>query len=341
LDGLADPVANELSLDNGPFVMALCRSFFPEDNGPGTSLMKRSTEKVIPFNVQGRVLSKARDYLNAMDQLIQDGGRAITLLIKALDVAENDLKLKIVLMLGTMADPQVVGPLYNLMTNSRQNDSLRHAAAVQLSLVGGMLPADETDALVDNLIADLMHDDPMMRANAAFALGWEGNQRAVPHLVEAMCDADIEVQQAAVSALSNIRDERLFSYLADRLLRGSKEQKRCILYHLGCFTSKQKEVVQICTHYLSNMDADLRYDALVVLDAVSERNKPLHLYLHCLKDTDVRIREQALVYLVALDSRYLKGTETCVRPLLKDPSPNIRQAAIRLLHRIYDGPAAL
>ncbi|MDA8138326.1 MAG: HEAT repeat domain-containing protein, partial [Desulfobacteraceae bacterium] len=223
----------------------------------------------------------------------------------------------------------------------RQNDSLRHAAAVQLSLVGGLVATSDTEALVESLIADLMHQDATMRANAAFALGWEGNQRAVPHLVEAMCDADIEVQQAAVSALSNIRDERLFSYLADRLLRGSKEQKRCILYHLGCFTSKQKEVVQICAHYLSNMDADLRYDALVVLDAVSNKEKPIHLYLHCLKDTDVRIREQALVYLSGLDSRRLKGVETCVRPLLKDLSPNIRQAAIRLLHHIYDGPAVL
>lgn len=303
--------------------------------------MNSSTKKVIPFNSEGRVLSKARGYLNAMDKLIQDGGRAINLLIKALEVAENDLKLKIVLMLGTMADSQVIWPLYKIMSDAGQNESLRHAAAVQLSLVGGMVAPSDTDALVDNLIADLMHDDPVVRTHAAFALGWEGNQRAVPHLVDALCDVDIEVQQAAVSALSNIRDDRLFTYLADHLMRGSKEQNRCILYHLGCFSSKQKEVIQICTHYLSNMDADLRYDALVVLDAVSDKEKPLHLYLHCLKDPDVRIREQALVYLAVMDGNQLQGIETHVRPLLKDPSPNIRQAAIRLLHHIYDGLAPL
>lgn len=299
------------------------------------------TETVIPFNAHERMLAKVRGYLSAMDKLIQDGSSAISLLIQALDVAENDLKLKIVLMLGTVAEPQVIWPLYKIMTDTRQNESLRHAAAVQLSLVGGMIISDEVDALVDSLIADLMYDDPLIRANAAFALGWEGNQRAVPHLVESLCDSDIEVQQAAVSALSNIRDDRLFTFLIDRLKRGSKEQQRCILYHLGCFSSRQLQVIQICTHYLSDKDADLRYDALVVLDAVSGSEKPLHLYLYCLQDSDVRIREQALVAMTAMNGSRLKGIEVQIRPLLRDPSPSIRQAAVRLLHHIYDGPAAL
>ncbi len=303
--------------------------------------MNYSRDKVIPFNAEGRMLAKARSYLSAMDKMIEDGGRAIDLLVKALDVAENDLKLKIVLMLGTMADSQVIMPLYKIMANPLQNENLRHAAAVQLSLVGGMVPAAEADILVDHLISDLHFSDPQKRANAAFALGWEGNQRAVPYLVELLCDTDIEVQQAAVSALSNIRDEKLFFFLADRLSRGSKEQQRCILYHLGCFSSKQQEVVKICASYLNHEDPDLRYDALVVLDAVSNPQKPVNLYLRCLDDSDVRLREQALVYLTSIDNDRLKGIEVRVRPLLKDPSTNIRQAAVRLMHHIYDGPGSV
>lgn len=303
--------------------------------------MTHTQDNIIPFNAKGRMLAKARDYLSAMDKMIEDGDRAIDLLVKALDVAENDLKLKIVLMLGTMADAQVIMPLYRIMADLRQNENLRHAAAVQLSLVGGMVPADQADILVDHLINDLHFSDAAKRANAAFALGWEGNQRAVPYLVELLCDPDIEVQQAAVSALSNIRDEKLFFFLADRLKRGSKEQQRCILYHLGCFTSKQQEVVKICAGYLGHADPDLRYDALVVLDAVSGPQKPINLYLKCLEDSDVRLREQALIYLYTTESSRLKGVEARVRPLLKDPSPNIRQAAVRLLHHIYDGPGTV
>lgn len=295
-------------------------------------------EKIIPFNAKDRTLAKARSYLSALDTMIEDGGRAIDLLINALAVAENDLKLKIVLMLGTMADARVIWPLHGIMIDHDQNENLCHAAAVQLSLVGGMVSCDDADALAKRLIADLENSDPFHRANAAFALGWEGNQQAVPQLVDLLCDSDIEVQQAAVSALSNIRDENLFIFLTRRLKRASKEQQRCILYHLGCFSSKHQEVIKICAHYLTCPDADLRYDALVMLDAVSGTQKPLGLYLKCLKDSDVRIREQSLNYLMGIDNQRLKGLEGHIQPLLKDPSASIRQAVVRVLHHIYDGP---
>jgi HEAT repeat protein len=296
---------------------------------------------IIPFNVNNRLLAKARAYLSALDQLILDGDVAIRSLIKALQVAEPDLKLKIVLMLGALASAEVIQPLYNIMTDSQQSEAIRHAAAVQLSLVAGALSDEQTEALTDSLIADLAYVDPMLRANAAFALGWEGNQRAVPELMDLLCDDDLEVQQAAVSALSNIRDERLFDSLAERLVRGTKEQQRCILYHLGCFASKQQEVIRICTRYLAHPDADLRYDALVVLDAVRGEEKAVSLYIQCLRDSDARIREQALVCLTCIEEPQLKDVTTSIRPLLHDPSPTIRQAAIRLMHQIQEGPAAI
>lgn len=297
------------------------------------------TSAVIPFNNQERVLSKVRSYLSALDRLVQDGEEAVDLLVSALGFADNDLKLKIVLMLGTMPYHLVAWPLYKVMSDIGLNESIRHAAAVQLSLVGAQ--TRDNDALVDNLLADLGHPDPTIRANAAFALGWEGNQRAVPGLVDALCDKDMEVQQAAVSALSNIRDDRLFVFLADRLKRGGKEQQRCILYHLGEFSSRRKDVERICTRYLTHIDPDLRYDALVVLDAISFDDKPLHLYATCLHDKDERIREQALHYLAKADDQHLDEVVQHVHPLLTDHSPTIRQAAIRLMNMIYKGPVAV
>jgi HEAT repeat protein len=296
------------------------------------------TDSIIPFDAEARLLGKVRGYLCNMEELIQDGDQAVGLLINALHLADSDLKLRIVLMLGAMADPRVIDPLYQLMADDKQYDSLRHAAAVQLSLVGARI-AD--NGWVDRLVGDLGDAEPFMRASAAFALGWEGNRRAVAALVNALGDPDMEVQQAAVSALTNIKDERLFAVLTERLVSGPKEQQRCILYHLCCFASRRREVAQICTRFLSHPDADLRYDALVVLDAVSGVAKPLPLFLQCLEDPDPRIREVALAYLDGEDKRRLKALAPKVRPLARDPVPNIRQAAVRLLHHICDGPVAM
>jgi HEAT repeat protein len=299
------------------------------------------SDSIIPLDVQGRLLAKARSYIVALDQLIMDGEQAVSVLVKALPLADSDLKLKIVLMLGTMADSQVIEPLCNIMRDGCQTESLRHAASVQLSLVGGMVKGSESENLAASLVADLGSDNPMVRANAAFALGWDGNLKAVAPLVDALCDEDLEVQQAAVSALSNINDDRLFTALAKRLKCGAKEQQRCILYHLCGFSNRQAAIAEICGEYLGHKDADLRYDALVVLDAVSQGEKPLAIYLQCLKDSDPRIREQALLLLPQGDKQRLKPITAFVQPLVQDPCANIRQAAVRLLHHINDGPCAL
>ena len=257
------------------------------------------------------------------------------------NVLDDETKLKIVLMLGSTASDQCIWPLYRLMTDMNQHDTIRHAAASQLSVLGPEVR--ESEALVDNLIADLGYHHAAVRAAAAFALGWEGNQRAVSPLVDALCDPDPEVQQAAVGALANIGDDHLFDILASAMQRSSKEQQRCILYHLSCFKSRHHEVIRICEEYLIQPDADLRYDALVVLDSVCGPHKPLHLYLQCLEDDDLRIREQALRYLAGADRSHLrrKNMDLCVLPLVQDRSPNVRQAAIRLLNHIGHGPVAV
>jgi HEAT repeat protein len=299
------------------------------------------SETIIPFDVQGRLLAKARGYAQAPDQLIQDGPLAVEPLVRALPLADGDLKLKIVLMLGTMADPRVVEPLYALLRDETQADNLRQAAAVQLSLVGALLPSTRRRDLAERLIADLAAGNAPLRGYAAFALGWESNQAAVAPLVDALCDEDLEVQQAAVSALTNINDDRLFTALAGRLKRGAKEQQRAILYHLSCFSRRRAEIATICAEFLGHRDADLRYDALVVLDTVSQTEKPLEIYLHCLQDGDPRIREQALTLLAHADRQRLKAILPHLQPLLHDPDAALRQAAVRLLHRINGGPAPL
>lgn len=288
-------------------------------------------ENIIQFNARERLLGKVSHYISAVDQLISDGDKAIDPLLAAFAVADDDTKIKIVLLLGALANPKVISPLLTIMHDSGQGESIRQAAAIQISVVGGHLAGPEE--LVDRLLETLNSDIPFDRANAAFALGWEGNLRVAPYLIDCLLDTETEVQQAAVNALSNLQDDKIFSVLAERLQKSAKEQQRAILYNLGHFSARKNEISQICKSFIHHSDADLRYDALVVLNTVSDPVENLALYEHCLQDADARIRELTLTQLAELEPGQLAPLEKTVRALLKDDIVNVNQAAIRLLHQ--------
>lgn len=290
------------------------------------------TDNIIPFDGRERLLLKVRGYLSAVDELLRDGDQGIEVLLKAFDCADDDLKVKIVIMLGTIARPKVIWSLLDIMRNQELGEAIRQAAAIQISVVGAFI--DDTDDLVAELRSDLDDEVPFARANAAFALGWEGNMTAAPDLIDCLSDEDMEVQLAAVNALSNLHDDSLFTLLAQRLQKGAKEQQRSILYNLGHFPTRHGESAQICRSYLHHSDADLRYDALVVLHGVSEPFQDLALYEHCLDDADVRIRELALMRLRKIERSLLKPLMPKIRAMVNDPGTRVRQAATRLTHHI-------
>lgn len=289
-------------------------------------------DNIIPFDCRERLLLKVRGYLSAVDELLRDGDQGIGVLLKAFDCADDDLKVKIVIMLGTIARPKVIWSLLDIMRNTELGESIRQAAAIQISVVGAFLK--DTHALVAELRSDLDDEAPFARAIAAFALGWEGNMTAAPDLIDCLSDEDMEVQQAAVNALSNLHDDSLFTLLAQRLQKGAKEQQRSILYNIGHFPSRHGEAARICRSYLHHSDADLRYDALVVLDSVCEPIQDLALYEHCLDDSDMRIRELALMRLRKVERSLLRPLMPKIRALVNDPRGRVRQAATRLTHDI-------
>ena len=65
------------------------------------------TEKIIPFDGHERLLTKVRTYLSALDELINDGDQGVEMLQRAFQIADDPLKVKIVIMLGTIARPRV------------------------------------------------------------------------------------------------------------------------------------------------------------------------------------------------------------------------------------------
>jgi len=298
----------------------------------GTFGKKMPKNNIINFEPHKRLLEKAQQYIDDVELFLAEKESAMPMLIRAMRVADRRLKQRIVLLLGGFAKQEIALPLYRMMTDPAEDEDVRHDAAIQLSVTFPFLK--EPRDLVDHLLADLKSEDPELRANAAFALGWKGNDRAVTALIELLYDPDVQVQQSVVNALSNLRDDRILNLMLERLEHGPREQKRTILFNLGRFYSKKEEVIAVYQKYLAHADDGLRFDALVLLGTIIETTDYVHLYRKCLEDSAPRIRELALKKLSELDLDALAELKAEIQLMLSDPNMKVKQAAVKALKKM-------
>lgn len=288
--------------------------------------------RVIEFAPRERILEKAKKYVESLELFAKEADQAIPLLVKALKYADRDLKHGIMAVLGSFAKEEIVWPLYDMMTDPSENEDARHDAAIQLSVIGPFLK--DPQPLSDRLLKEIESSDTERRLHATFALGWEGNFQAAIPLIERLYDSDVRIQQTAVNALCNLRDERILGLLLDRLDHGPVEQKRSILYNLWRFYSKEEEVREVYLNCLEHEDPELRFDALVCLGPMTEVREYLEVYRRCLKDKDGRIRELALRRLAEeIGERVLESLRGDIEPLLKDSDIKVQKAAFKILKK--------
>ena len=289
-------------------------------------------KKVIDFESRERLFKKVESYIESIELFLEERDKAVPLLLKALKYADQDLKHEIILILGSWAKQEVAWPLYEMLIDTKEDKDIRNSASIELSVIFPFLK--EPQPLLDRLLVDLKSNDPEMRIYAAFALGWEGNTQAAIPLIELLYDSDIRVQQTAVNALSNMRDDRIFSLMLERLEHGPFEQKRCILLNLWRFYSKQKEVISVYLKYLKHKDADLRFNALVLLTSITEAKDYVGVYRTCLRDKDSRIRALTLRELSGIDREDLLGLKEEIEAMLSEPDMKVKQAVIDILKRL-------
>jgi HEAT repeat protein len=287
---------------------------------------------VIEFEPKERLLEKARKYIETVESFLDDGDQGVSLLLRAMKHADRDLKQQIMLVLGSFAKQEVVWPLYDMMTDPLETEEIRHDAAIHLSVVGPFIK--DPQPLVDKLLEEIESSDAERRLHATFAVGWQGNFQAATALIGRLYDTDSRVQQTAVSALCNLRDDRILDLLVDRLEHGPLDQKRSILFNLWRFDSKGERVTEVYLKYLEHEHPDIRFDALVCLGVTTKDRNNVALNRKCLKDTDPRVRELALKRL-AEDAR-----ESAVEPLraeiealVDDPDMKIKKAALKILKK--------
>jgi len=174
-----------------------------------------SRRKIINFESKARLFEKIDIYLESIELFLKEKEKAIPILLKGLKLADNKLKRKIIMLLGGFAKQEVAWPLYRIMVDQKEDEEIRHFASIQLSVTLPLL--EERQPLIDNLLEILKEKDPELRMHAAFALGWEGNVQAAIPLIELLYDPDIQVQQTAVNALSNLRDDRILGLMLELL----------------------------------------------------------------------------------------------------------------------------
>jgi HEAT repeat protein len=291
-----------------------------------------SKTKIIPFESKEQVLQHARPYLESVELFLEERDKAVPLLLKALKHAERRVKHEIMLLLASFAKQEAAWPLYEIMIDPHESEESRHDASIQLSVISPFLK--DPQPIIDRLLKDLNHEDPIMRLNAAFALGWEGNVRAAIPLIERLYDPDTRVQQNAVNALANLRDDRILSLMLERLEHGSRDQKRAILFNLWRFYSKRDEVVSVYLKYLNHDDDDLRFDALVLLGLVTNAKTHLDVYVRSLSDVDPRIRALALRELAEFSKEDLLPLKGMIEEMLSDPEMGVKRAAMAVLKRL-------
>ena len=288
--------------------------------------------QVIELEPKARILDRARKYIASVESFLDDGDRAVSLLLRAMKHADKDLKREIILVLGSFAKEECVWPLYDMMTDSSENEDVRHDAAIQLSVIGPLLK--DAQPLVDRLLKEIESSEADRRLHATFAIGWKGNFHAATSLIGRLYDTDTRVQQTAVNALCNLRDDRILDLLLDRLEHGPSEQKSTILFNLWRFDSKGERVKEVYLKCLEHEEPDIRFDALVCLGPITETRDYPDVYRKCLKDKDDRIRELALKRLAEeAGASVLELLRAEIEGLLHDPNMKVKKAALQILRK--------
>lgn len=289
--------------------------------------MKNKT--LVPLDRSGRLLNKAKVYLSDMEAFLDDTPVSVRILIDALPHADASLKLKILPLLGTAGKDRALWPLFHLVTTSAGDEAVCRLAAVQLGLAASL--SEDPEPLNAALIENLNHPEAPVRIACALALGWEGNHRAVPALMDHLQEPDIDVQAAVIAALSSVGDPHVFDFFTKRLKRGSMEERRSILLNLWRFWEKNPRVEKIYLNCLDDLSPELVPDVLSALTMIPYSPTVISIYRRMLTQKDTVICRQVLENLEALDPAEYEPLQESLYGLLDDADPRVRQSVIRLL----------
>ena len=139
--------------------------------------------------------------------------RAIDELLKFVFTRAEDWKLKIraILLLGDIPDPEVSDRLVTIFNNPFLNEecpAIKWNTAIALGK-----SFNKGSRAVDSLIDALGQNDILMREVVIQSLGKIGDVRAVPFLIPALNDKSFAIKFGTIKALGNIGDPQAIPFL--------------------------------------------------------------------------------------------------------------------------------
>lgn len=186
----------------------------------------------------------------------------------------------------------------------------------------------KTRESVTELTADLRHEDPRRRTEAALALGEARSGRALQPLIAALRDPDPEVREAAVQALGRLAEKSSFYGVVVLLKDPAPKVRRATiqtLSEIGCDPS----FVAI-TSALKDPDPSVREVAATMLGSFREKDAEKPLMRILLEYSDKADR----LLLPVLGRVEDTTVVACLEQALADESGLVRQAATRSLIKL-------
>lgn len=284
--------------------------------------------QVVEFNHERLLLEKARQLLNTPLLLHEKRDSTLSCLLQAIKYADTDLRHKIVILLSGFAGNDLVWPLLEIMTDKQESDEHREQAALYINFLAPFIT--DSQQLTDRLLALLSSENEENRVLSIMTLGWEGNLAASFALVDCLYDSSIEIQEIAAISICNLKDNAVFSILEERIMNGSFDQKRAILYGISRFSDSAAKVRGIYRHELEYGDPRLKFDILLLLKHVEKSREDNEIYMGYLDDENERVRSLAIERLgeAGLISREM------ARNFLGDSSMEVKRAAMKILHQL-------
>ncbi len=200
-------------------------------------------------------------------------------------------------------------------------------------------------------LAPMMSAD-LARSLARAPLAWGGKSQdrprdttsiAVPALIEALRDGDVEVRRAACNSLSNLDDHRAIPALIDVLKDGDAEVRSCAAHALGSF--EDKRAVPGLVALLKDKEQDVRESALSSLENFRDQ-VPASAIITALGDEspDIKVAAIRLAECECEDEkRQDPQVVQKVVELIGHPNADVRDAAISVLPSFHlkEAPAGL
>jgi HEAT repeat protein len=242
---------------------------------------------------------------------------ALGRLLGFLESERKELRFAAVEALGALRAHAGAGALTGVLRDPDRN--LRRAAAEALGQI-----ADPQS--VPPLLLALEDEHWSVRCGAATALGRIGSAKALPALLLRLEDEDATVRRAALAALGELRDPRaarsLLRALGDPGLQATAYEALRLLgpEALGelekAFAAAGAEVRKLLVDLAGRLD-----------DPISNR-----VLLAALADEDARVRAEAALALGDGERRF--GLRALMDLKVKDPSPEVRKAAVQALQKL-------